>query len=545
MIRPSTKFKNLKFGVLKNSKNEEIKISEWDDTKVAMGMAYMKNIKFDNDSFDSISIKQANVDLYLDYRENLDMWFEQEKTQHKSLMIKLGMWKDFRNFKARFFTDGKLNENVNIRTEKEMWYGFTRKGGNFYPTSCTLNCVTWEDYWTSGMMYWTGARQRQQASREVVRKAGIRGADTNEYKKQLVNIIPWHLWEQIRQELKKLTPNDDSYYPIWNPMLTGDKNKKKSMKSLILNSARGSNIYEVDAGFRELRKDFKLFCQVLKELMEEEKKMEAKRNLKARKRNEGGTKLRVLKLHMNNLGNNEIDELFKLVECCPHLERLLLSCNNFDETGCLTIVNSCGKINVNLGVILWGNKGFSISLVKRQRELSSADWLRRDSLICIWFINIYLLVLHKNPDYMLRENLVVPDIKRICGHSSIVDSKNVYDLFYPPSDLQPKFDDDTARPNAIVKMMSLLDTLQECGFNENDAISDIKEKAQNICLDSEKRPLLEKAVNEVRGMWKQLILDGIDPKLKQIVELSKEVGPLLIFLGLIGIDINFLFSKVS
>jgi len=162
--------------------------------------------------------------------------------------------------------------------------------------------------------------------------------------------------------------------------------------------------------------------------------------------------LRVLKLRYNGLNDTHVDTLLDLVRDCPKLERLWLPCNEF-EGGCLKIINLCAR-RKNLEIILMGNKGWSIQLLTRQRELLSSPWLD-ETMLCFWFINLFLLVLKENSSYALNEELVIPDLKEICGMPTMEEAKYVYNLFSPPVDLLSGMATNGPRPAVIAAIIEL------------------------------------------------------------------------------------------
>merc|ERR1712142_1199229 len=112
-----------------------------------------------------------------------------------------------------------------------------------------------------------------------------------------------------------------------------------------------------DASYRGLGKVqgcFQSFCEILKLLMEDEKEEKG-----------DPFQLRVLKLNYNNLNDSHVETLLELVQDCTKLERLWLSCNDFNDGGCWKIINRCAK-NKNLAIILLGNKGWSLELLHHQ-----------------------------------------------------------------------------------------------------------------------------------------------------------------------------------
>jgi len=45
-----------------------------------------------------------------------------------------------------------------MTNESELWFGFTRKKGEFSATSCTLNSWIWENYFSDAFKYLVGAQ---------------------------------------------------------------------------------------------------------------------------------------------------------------------------------------------------------------------------------------------------------------------------------------------------------------------------------------------------------------------------------------------------
>jgi len=422
-----TRFKNLNFGSVKDSEREEITLDKWNPRKVGMGVAHIHDIKWELDSNGLPSLCGGQVDLYVDMFKtlNVKIW-----THHSVLMEKLGMWERFNKFKLRVVDeDGQPAENVDIKKEKEIWFGFTRRAPGprdrktkmfeWCSISCTLNSWIWDNFFTDNFNFVSGATWRRDAAPEVVSKAGRKRTDKKE--SELINIIPPHLWHLIHPELYKLTPGDASNFPSWNYNRISEKDRgAKAMKSLVLKSARGSMIYEVDVGFRGLglsKNGFELFCEVLMELMEEEKMKE------------GDTfQLRILKLWWNNLKDVHLETLFKLVKICPKLEILFLCGNEFTRKGCWNIVRWCRDYKVE--ILLFGNEGWSIGLHKYQKRLAFAPWMRETNEM-FQQINWFCVILMKYPGYAVNEALMLSDLKELFGYPTLRDAKYQYDLICP------------------------------------------------------------------------------------------------------------------
>jgi len=461
-----TKFKNLNFGSIKNSKREEIQKDTWNFGRVGMGVAHIHDIKYEKDLNGLLSVCGGQVDLYVDMFKALKdkIW-----THHFVLMEKLGMWERFTKFKQRVVDkDGEPIRNVDIKKEKEIWFGFTRKAPgpwdrkkkifDWSSVSCTLNSWIWDDFFNDNINFLTGALMRREAAPKVVSKAGIKKTDTKEA--ALINIIPPNLWYFILHELHKMTPGDASNFPVWHYTLISDKdNTAKAMKSLVLKATRGSMIYEVDAGARGLGKSengFELFCEVLIELMEDEKMRE-----------EDQFQLKILKLYLNCLKDTHLETLFKLVKKCPKLEKLWLIGNEFTRKGCWKIVRWCR--DYKLDIILYGNEGWSEGLHKYQRRLVPSPWMNETPESNL-LVNWYLLTLKRYPSYALNENLAVPDMVQLFGIPSLSQAKYLHDSFFPASAIVAREmglnedEEKVSRPELIKVMIKGRAIFENLGF---------------------------------------------------------------------------------
>jgi len=462
-----TKFKNITFGSIKNSKGEQITRDTWQPGKVGMGVAHIHNIKYGEDVHGLLSLCGAQVDLYVDTFKTLNkkVW-----THHKVLMENLKMWERFQKFKGRVVDEvGKPIKNVDITKEKEFWFGFTRKAPGPYDRkdrmfewsgiSCTLNSWIWDDYYSGPFNFLTAASWREKAAPEVVSRAGEKKSDNQEA--ELINIIPPNLWQLILHELYKLTPGDASNFAVWSNRKISEKDGAKAMKSLVLNSAKGSMIYEVDVGYVGLGKSkngLELFCEVLIELMEQEKM-----------KKEDQFQLKILKLWWNNLKDIHLDTIYMLVKKCPNLKRLWLAGNEFTRKGCWKAVKWCR--DYKLDIILIGHEGWSLGLNKYQRRLVNSPWMHETDLT-LQLINYYLVTLMRYPSYAFSESLAVPDIKRFLrGITSMAEAKYVHDMFFPADSrrirelCQAEDEEKVERPDSIKFMIKAVTIVQEGGFN--------------------------------------------------------------------------------
>jgi hypothetical protein len=462
-----TKFKNITFGCIRDSKRERITKDTWKPGKVGMGVAHIHDIKYEEDMHGLLSLCGGQVDLYVDMFKTLNkkIW-----THHKVLMEKLEMWERFQKFKRQVVDDlGRPIKDADITEEKEFWFGFTRRAPGPWDRkdrmfewsgiSCTLNSWIWDDYYSGPFNFLTGAIWREEAAPQVVSKAGKKKSDKKEA--EMINIIPPNLWQLILHELYKLTPGDASNFPVWNNRRTSEKDSAKAMKSLVLQSAKGSMIYEVDVGFRFLGKSkngFQLFCEVLIGLMEQEKM-----------KKDDQFQLKVLKLYWNNLKDIHLDTIYMLVKKCPQLKRLWLSGNEFTRKGCWKAVKWCREFK--LDVILIGHEGWSIGLNKYQRRLVNSPWMHETDLT-LQLTNYYVITLMRYPSYAFNEILAVQDIKQLFrGISSLAEAKYVHDMFFPMHSnvtreiFQIEDEEKVQRPDSIKLMIKAVKIVQEGGFN--------------------------------------------------------------------------------
>ena len=89
----------------------------------------------------SLSVGGAEADLYVSPFDETNVKGKKiGATDHRVMMEDLGFWKKFEKLKLRACDkEGKRREAFNVRGESELFYGFTRKNGVWYATSCTLN----------------------------------------------------------------------------------------------------------------------------------------------------------------------------------------------------------------------------------------------------------------------------------------------------------------------------------------------------------------------------------------------------------------------
>lgn len=285
------------------------------------GLLYVHGIIWKSDG----NVLSGQVDLFITSMEETNPIARSRGiTDDRVMMEQLGFWQKFKRLQSHACDEsGTRRKDFDIRRERELWYGFTRKYDSWFGTSGTLNS-------------WIKPINGKECA-DVVKNAGIRGSCKS--KADLINLLPEDLWIKTLPILLLLTTYTGEPWSFkWASKAAPIVNKYefqqeelRRMRQLVRICSRGSLLYVLQLEGLNIGgwglSAVKALATVLLESW-------------GRYGRPRCHDLQNLSLKHNNLKDDQIPALATVISCCPKLECLNLEHNQIGNEGLIVLRRS-------------------------------------------------------------------------------------------------------------------------------------------------------------------------------------------------------------